>query len=60
MKETDYQDRQNLEIFAWPELMETFLKLVDQVMVSPTNLSRQLRGEIFTILQTTFWSKLKF
>ncbi len=49
MKETDYQDRQNLEIFAWPELMETFLKLVDQVMVSPTNLSRQLRGEIFTM-----------
>jgi len=44
-----YQERQNLEFFAWPELKETFLKLVDQVMVAPNHLSRQLRAEIFTM-----------
>ncbi len=49
MSDDGYKDRQNLEIFAWPELMQTFTKLVEQVMVSPTNLSLQLRSEIFTM-----------
>lgn len=49
MTDDGFQDRQNLEIFAWPELSEIFLKLVEKVMVSPTNLSRQLRSEIFTM-----------
>jgi alkylhydroperoxidase family enzyme len=44
-----YQDRQNLEIFCWPELMKTFRDLVELVMVSPNNLSRQLRSELFTM-----------
>ena len=33
MSDDGYKDRQNLEIFAWPELMQTFTKLVEQVMV---------------------------
>ena len=49
MTDDGFQDRQNLEIFAWPELSEIFLKLVEKVMISPTNLSRQLRSEIFTM-----------
>ena len=49
MTDDSFQDRQNLEIFAWPELSEIFLKLVEKVMVSPTNLSQQLRSEIFTM-----------
>ncbi len=49
MTDDGFQDRQNLEIFAWPELSEIFLKLVEKVMVSPTNLSQQLRSEIFTM-----------
>ncbi len=49
MTDDGFQDRQNLEIFAWPELSEIFRKLVEKVMVSPTNLSRQLRSEIFTM-----------
>ena len=43
------QDRQNLEILCWPELMQKFQPLVELVMVSPTNLSRQLRAELFTM-----------
>lgn len=49
MSDTGYQDRQNLEIFCWPELMQTFQDLAEMVMVSQTNLSRQLRGELFTM-----------
>lgn len=49
MTAANYQDRQNLEIFRWPELMQAFRPLIELVMVSPTNLSRQLRSEIFTM-----------
>lgn len=49
MAEAKYEDRQNLEIFRWPELMQIFQGLVELVMVSPTNLSRQLRSELFTM-----------
>jgi alkylhydroperoxidase family enzyme len=49
MTETNYEDRQTLEIFCWPELMRKFQPLVELVMVSPTNLTRQLRGELFTM-----------
>ncbi|MDX1376674.1 MAG: carboxymuconolactone decarboxylase family protein [Burkholderiales bacterium] len=44
-----YENRQNLEVFRWPELMKLFTSLVELVMVSPTNLSRQLRSELFTM-----------
>jgi alkylhydroperoxidase family enzyme len=44
-----YQDRQNLEFFRWPELMQRFQSLAELVMVSPGNLSRQLRSELFTM-----------
>ena len=49
MAEAKYEDRQNLEIFRWPDLMQIFQSLVELVMVSPTNLSRQLRSELFTM-----------
>jgi len=44
-----YENRQNLEVFRWPELMTIFKDLVELVMVSRTNLSRQLRSELFTM-----------
>ena len=51
MTDAQYRDRQNLEIFRWPELMEIFQKLVELVMVSETHntLPRQLRSELFTM-----------
>lgn len=49
MTEFNYQNRQNLEIFAWPEMMGIFQDLVEMVMISPNNLSRQLRSELFTM-----------
>lgn len=49
MKDTKYEDRQNLEFFRWPELMEKFQSVVELVMVAPGNLSRQLRSELFTM-----------
>jgi alkylhydroperoxidase family enzyme len=44
-----YQDRQNLEFFRWPELTRIFQDLVQLVMISPNNISRQLRSELFTM-----------
>jgi len=49
MADHKYENRQNLEILAWPEMMELFQPLVELVMVSPNNLSRQLRSELFTM-----------
>ncbi len=49
MADDQYQDRQNLEFFRWPELAKVFQELAELVMVSPNNLSKQLRGEIFTM-----------
>ncbi len=49
MTDAKYRDRQNLEVFRWPELMQAFQGLVELVMVSQTNLSRQLRSELFTM-----------
>ncbi len=49
MTEVKYQDRQNLEFFRWPELAKIFQDLVELVMVSPNNVSRQLRSELFTM-----------
>lgn len=49
MSDFKYQNRQQLEIFAWPEMMGIFQNLVELVMVSPNNLSRQLRSELFTM-----------
>jgi alkylhydroperoxidase family enzyme len=45
----NYQNRQNLEFFRWPELANVFQDLAGLVMVSPNNLPKQLRGEIFTM-----------
>ncbi|ARQ00443.1 carboxymuconolactone decarboxylase family protein [Pseudorhodoplanes sinuspersici] len=49
MSDDTYQDRQNLEFFQWPELAKAFQQLAELVMVSPNNLPKQLRGEIFTM-----------
>ena len=49
MESAKYMDRQNLEFFRWPELARIFEKLAELVMVSPNNISRQLRSEIFTM-----------
>ena len=49
MTDAKYQDRHNLEFFSWPELAQRFQSLVELVMVSPGNLSRQLRSELFTM-----------
>jgi len=49
MTDVKYQNRQDLEFFRWPELARIFEDLVGLVMVSPNNLSRQLRSELFTM-----------
>ena len=49
MTEPKYQDRQNLEFFRWPELTQLFQPLIELVMVSPNNLPRQIRSELFTM-----------
>ena len=51
MTDATYKDRQNLEVFCWPELMEIFQKLVELVMVSEKHntIPRQLRSELFTM-----------
>jgi alkylhydroperoxidase family enzyme len=49
MTDEKYQDRQNLEFFRWPELTTIFQDLIELVMVSPNNLPRQLRSEMFTM-----------
>lgn len=49
MTSARYQDRQNLEMLRWPELMAAFKPLVELVMLSPNGLSRQLRSELFTM-----------
>jgi alkylhydroperoxidase family enzyme len=49
MTDIEYQNRQNLEIFTWPEMMHIFKDLVELVMVTPNNISRQLRSELFTM-----------
>jgi alkylhydroperoxidase family enzyme len=47
MTDPKYEDRQNLEFFRWPELLERFQ--VELVMIAPGNLSRPLRSELFTM-----------
>jgi alkylhydroperoxidase family enzyme len=49
MTDGKYQDRQNLEFFRWPELTTIFQNLIELVMVSPNNIPRQLRSELFTM-----------
>jgi len=49
MKDAKYRDRQNLEMLCWPELMKIFQGLVELVMLSSGNTSRQLRSELFTM-----------
>ena len=49
MTDDTHKNRQNLEFFQWPELSRKFQGLVELVMVSPNNLPKQLRGEIFTM-----------
>jgi alkylhydroperoxidase family enzyme len=49
MTDTQYQNRQNLEFFRWPELAAAFQPLIELVMVAPNNIPRQLRSELFTM-----------
>ena len=49
MTEGGYENRQRLEMFTWPELVEPFTRMAEIVMLEPNNLSRQLRSEIFTM-----------
>lgn len=49
MTESQYQNRQNLEFFRWPELASVFQPLVELVMVAPNSITRQLRSELFTM-----------
>lgn len=49
MIDFNIKNRQNLENFAWPEMMNIFQPLVELVIVSPNNLSRQLCSELSTI-----------
>jgi alkylhydroperoxidase family enzyme len=49
MTDIQYENRQKLEIFSWPEMMNIFQELVQLVMVAPNNISRQLRSELFTM-----------
>jgi alkylhydroperoxidase family enzyme len=49
MTDIQYENRQKLEIFSWPEMMNIFQELVQRVMVAPNNISRQLRSELFTM-----------
>ncbi len=49
MAESEFTDRQELEFFQWPELKEAFVPLAELVMVAENGLSRQLRGEVFTM-----------
>jgi alkylhydroperoxidase family enzyme len=49
MTDSQYQNRQNLEFFQWPELAAAFQPLIELVMVAPNNIPRQLRSELFTM-----------
>jgi alkylhydroperoxidase family enzyme len=49
MTTSAYRDRQQLEMFTWPELMEPFKRLAEVVMIERNGLSRQLRSEVFTM-----------
>lgn len=51
MSESAYRDRNKLEIFAWPELMEAFGRLAG-IALGPGKISRQLKSEIFTVVST--------
>ena len=49
LADAQYEDRQQLEFFEWPELKEAFIPLAELVMTKPGNISQQLRAEIFTM-----------
>lgn len=49
MTDAGYENRQQLEIFTWPELMEPFKRVAEIVMLEPNDLPRQLRSEAFTM-----------
>ena len=49
MTQAQYENRQNLEFFTWPELGKIFTELAALVMVGDNHLSKQLRSEIFTM-----------
>lgn len=51
MTQSTYRDRNKLEIINWPELMEPFMKLA-QVALGPGQASKQLKGEVFTVVST--------
>jgi hypothetical protein len=35
MTDAKYKDRQKLEVFCWPELMQIFKGLIELIMVTP-------------------------
>jgi alkylhydroperoxidase family enzyme len=49
MTDAEYENRQQLEMFTWPELMVPFTRLAEVVMIERNGLSQQLRSEIFTM-----------
>lgn len=49
MTENNYEERQSLEFFTWPELKDKFAAVVELVMVTANGTSRQLRSELFTM-----------
>ncbi len=49
MDEQGYSDRQELEFFQWPELKDAFVPLAELVMNAENSVTRQLRGEVFTM-----------
>ena len=49
MSDAGYENRQQLEMFTWPELLEPFKRMAEVVMLEPNNLPRQLRSEVFTM-----------
>lgn len=49
MTDAGYENRQQLEMFTWPELMGPFKRMAEIVMLEPNNLPRQLRSEVFTM-----------
>ena len=49
MSDPGYENRQQLEMFTWPELLNSFKRLAEIVMLETNNLTRQLRSEVFTM-----------
>ncbi len=49
MSKAEYENRQELEFFQWPELKDAFTHLAELVMMAPNTIPKQLRSELFTM-----------